>query len=303
MTAAGRGRGAAAPRTRRTGLRSERRRRGGSGRDRRRHQSAGGYTRDVPLRLQMAAGWKPADSASAALWVVGEIGGVADLGPQWSEGFDATATLTTPADVTVATGRLTSPRGAHVPRRADAIAAARRRRLHPARRRARRSGVHSVARGAAFAIPESPGAAGALFVRRGPSTANKEVPTADLRFRRSESIRLEIPTTAGAAGAARLPRSHREAARGPRRRRRARRCRRVAVAHRAARARAAGAGRLRDRDRERGPADAVGFQNRPLEDIADRRNCRFIEDWGKSTCKSAICNLRSDRSTSRRVQT
>jgi hypothetical protein len=55
-----------------------------------------------------------------------------------------------------------------------------------------------------FAIPESPGAAGALFIRRGPSTANKEVPTADLRFRRSESIRLEIPTTAGAAGAARL---------------------------------------------------------------------------------------------------
>jgi hypothetical protein len=55
-----------------------------------------------------------------------------------------------------------------------------------------------------FAIPESPGAAGALFVRRGPSTANKETPTADLRFRRSESIRLEIPTTAAEAGAARL---------------------------------------------------------------------------------------------------
>ena len=39
-----------------------------------------GYTRDVPLRLQMAAGWKPGDSASAALWVVGELGGVADAG-------------------------------------------------------------------------------------------------------------------------------------------------------------------------------------------------------------------------------
>ena len=71
-----------------------------------------GYARDVPLRVQMAAGWKPADTASAALWVVGEIGGVADLGPQWGEGFDATATLTTPADVTVATGRVSSPRGA-----------------------------------------------------------------------------------------------------------------------------------------------------------------------------------------------
>jgi len=43
---------------------------------------------------------------------VGELGGVADAGPQWNEGFDATATLTTPADVTVATGRLTATRGA-----------------------------------------------------------------------------------------------------------------------------------------------------------------------------------------------
>ena len=164
-----------------------------------------GYTREVPLRVQMAAGWKPADTASAALWVVGEIGGVADLGPQWSEGFDATATLTTPADVTVATGRVSSPRGA----RAFRIA------LTPSQplaagdyilRVGARAGPASIPSREVlrFAIPESPGAAGALFIRRGPSTANKEVPTADLRFRRSESIRLEIPTTAGAAGAARL---------------------------------------------------------------------------------------------------
>src|SRR5207248_11507682 len=55
-----------------------------------------------------------------------------------------------------------------------------------------------------FSIPGTPGSAGALFVRRGTTTGNKEVPTADLRFRRSESIRVEIPTTAAAAGPARL---------------------------------------------------------------------------------------------------
>jgi VWFA-related protein len=164
-----------------------------------------GYTRDVPLRVQMAVGWRPADSTSAALWVVGEIGGVADLGPQWSEGFDATATLTTPADVTVATGRVSPARGA----RAFRIA------LTPSQplaagdyilRVGARAGAASIPSREVlrFAIPESPGAAGALFVRRGPSTANKEVPTADLRFRRSESVRVEIPTTAAAAGAARL---------------------------------------------------------------------------------------------------
>ena len=63
-----------------------------------------GYTRDVPLRLQVAAGWKPGDTASAAMWVVGEIGGVAMMGDSWTDGFDATVTLTTPADATVGSG-------------------------------------------------------------------------------------------------------------------------------------------------------------------------------------------------------
>jgi VWFA-related protein len=164
-----------------------------------------GFTREVPLRVQMAVGWKPADAASAALWVVGELGGVTDLGAQWSEGFDATATLTTPADVTVATGRLTTQRGARTFRIA----------LAPSQpllagdyvlRVGARAGPSTIPSREVlrFAIPEAPGSAGALFIRRGPTTGNKEVPTADLRFRRSESIRLEIPTTAGSAGTARL---------------------------------------------------------------------------------------------------
>ena len=164
-----------------------------------------GYTREMPLRVQMAVGWKPGDVASAALWVVGELGGVADAGPQWNEGFDATATLTTPADVTVATGRLTTARGARTFRIA----------LTPSQPLAAGDYVLRVGARAGsatipsrevlrFAIPEAPGSAGALFVRRGPTTGNKEVPTADLRFRRSESVRLEIPTSADAAGTARL---------------------------------------------------------------------------------------------------
>lgn len=164
-----------------------------------------GYTREVPLRVQMAAGWKPGDATSAALWVVGELGGVADAGPQWNEGFDATATLTTPADVTVATGRLTATRGARTFRIA----------LTPSQPLAAGEYVLRVGARAGpstipsrevlrFAIPEAPGSAGALFVRRGPTTGNKEVPTADLRFRRSESVRIEIPTSADVAGTARL---------------------------------------------------------------------------------------------------
>ena len=43
-----------------------------------------------------------------------------------------------------------------------------------------------------LAIPAAPDAFGALFVRRGQATGNREVPTADLRFRRSEQIKVEI---------------------------------------------------------------------------------------------------------------
>ena len=49
-----------------------------------------------------------------------------------------------------------------------------------------------------------PEAVGALFVRRGPSTGNKEAPTADLRFRRNEQVRVEIPIASSEPLTARL---------------------------------------------------------------------------------------------------
>ena len=54
-----------------------------------------------------------------------------------------------------------------------------------------------------FSIPASD-SFGALFVRRGQSTGNKDVPTADLRFRRNEQVRVEIPTSSADAATARL---------------------------------------------------------------------------------------------------
>jgi hypothetical protein len=53
-------------------------------------------------------------------------------------------------------------------------------------------------------IPPAPDATGALFSRRGAATGNKDVPTADLRFRRSEQVRVEIPIAAGDPLTARL---------------------------------------------------------------------------------------------------
>ena len=53
-------------------------------------------------------------------------------------------------------------------------------------------------------VPPPPQATGAIWIRRGQTTGNRELPTADLRFRRSDQLRVEIPTLAAEAGAARL---------------------------------------------------------------------------------------------------
>ncbi|PYR44492.1 MAG: hypothetical protein DMF93_00135 [Acidobacteria bacterium] len=166
-----------------------------------------GYTRDVPLRLQLAAGW-PAGGGGGrppTIWVVGEIGGVATIGDAWADGFDATATLTTPAGADVASGRATVARGGRTFRIALAPPTA----IEPGElvlRVSARAGAASIPsrESARVTIPAPPEATGALFVRRGPATGNKEAPTADVRFRRSEQLRVEIPAASGDPPTARL---------------------------------------------------------------------------------------------------
>jgi len=164
-----------------------------------------GYARDVRLRVQVATGWTGAGDRSAALWVVGELGGIATVGDAWAEGFDATATLTTAADATAASGRASVPRGMRTFR----IALSSSQPLEPGEyvlRVGARSGPASIPprETVRVTIPPAPHTTGALFLRRGPATGNREVPTADLRFRRSEQIRVEIPAGDGAEVSARL---------------------------------------------------------------------------------------------------
>jgi hypothetical protein len=166
-----------------------------------------GYARDVPLRLQLAAGWKPGNVTSAAMWIVGEIGGVAAIGDAWNDGFDATATLTTAADATVATGRVTVPRGARTFRMALTSSGP----LEPgdyvlrvgARAAAGTASIPSRET-ARLTIPSAPESVGAIFVRRALATGNKGTPTADLRFRRNEQVRVEVPADSVDSVSARL---------------------------------------------------------------------------------------------------
>jgi VWFA-related protein len=166
-----------------------------------------GYARDVPLRLQLAAGWKPANVTSAAIWIVGEIGGVAAIGDAWNDGFDATATMTTPADATVASGRVTVPRGGRTFRMALTSSGPLASGEYVLRVGARAAaGTASIPsrETARLTIPPAPESVGAIFVRRALATGNKDTPTADLRFRRNEQVRVEVPADSADSVGARL---------------------------------------------------------------------------------------------------
>jgi len=144
-------------------------------------------TRDLPLRVYATAGWRPGAGGSpeAAFWAVGEV---VDRIP----GSDLDATLLTAGGELV-----TSARGRIEPGTTSALVA-----IVPAQPVAAGDYVVRVrsqgpAGSETVTIPVTLQAAsqpsGAVFIRRGPSTGNKEVPTADLRFRRSDRIRVELP--------------------------------------------------------------------------------------------------------------
>ena len=159
--------------------------------------------RDLPLRVHVTAGWRAgADGRpQATFWTVGEV---VDRIP----GSDLEAVVTTAAGETVA-----SARGRIAPGTTSAIVA-----VAPAQSESVQAGDYVVrvrSQGPVgtetLSIPVTLRAAsqssGAVFVRRGPSTGNREVPTADLRFRRSDRIRVEVPAAADVASARLLDRT------------------------------------------------------------------------------------------------
>ncbi len=165
----------------------------------------GGYVREVPLRVQAATGWKAGDPPTAVVWIEGELGAGAEFADMWKGGAIATVEMASADGPSLASTRATIAAGA----RAFRVA------LTPAQPIA--AGDYIVRVGARstdatiptrdtmhITVPPSPQASGAMWIRRGQSTGNREVPTADLRFRRSEQVKVEIPTVATEAGQARL---------------------------------------------------------------------------------------------------
>ena len=163
------------------------------------------YGREVPIRAQAVGGWRTGDPPVPVVWLVGELGAAPEFNEQWRSGASVTFELAGADGHSIASAR------------ADVAAGARGFRATLAPDRPLAPGEYLVriaARGVDSTIPTrdtlhvslspSPRSTGAIWIRRGISTGNREVATADLRFRRSEQARVEIPTVATQAAAARL---------------------------------------------------------------------------------------------------
>jgi VWFA-related protein len=157
------------------------------------------YSRETPVQVRAAAGWTP--DHMLAIWTVGEFSGA-----DWKSGGQADVLLVGSDRQTHATAHTQLTPGTRsfrvrlVP--TDPIPAG----DYSIVVRSRGAGAAAEPSSDAlpFVVPPAPDAAGVLFLRRGVTTGNRDIPTADARFRRTEQIRVEIPTVESRPSTARL---------------------------------------------------------------------------------------------------
>jgi hypothetical protein len=162
--------------------------------------------RDLPLRVYVTAGWRPGANGQPvpAFWTVGEVvdripgadldavllNGDSDIVSQAkariAPGTSSTIVQLVP-DTPLAPGDYTMRVRSQTPAGSETMSM-------PVR------------------LPAASQASGAVFIRRGPSTGNKEMPTADLRFRRSERVRVEVPSAVDVTSARLLDRTGKQIA-------------------------------------------------------------------------------------------
>jgi VWFA-related protein len=160
------------------------------------------FSRERPLRLHVATGYLP--SGAAAIWGIAEVPAATGR-HDWSEGGQADATLTNSSGKTVETQKLTIPPGARslkfVLGSGFTLAPGEYQVQLRAKGAAASLGAMESAR---VLVAASPVARGTVVLRRSVTTGNQPMPTADLRFRRTERISIESPTTSTDAGTAQL---------------------------------------------------------------------------------------------------
>jgi VWFA-related protein len=157
------------------------------------------YTRELPLRLLTAVGWSAARTPT--VWVVAEAG----RGQDWMGGGSANAMLVDTAGTTVASTDAAIDPGARSVRLALTPATTIAPGEYDVQLRVKGAGsATATTDDTRVAIAAAPAPTGALFMRRGPTTGNRDQPTADLRFHRSERLTVEVPAVSSEPPQARL---------------------------------------------------------------------------------------------------
>ena len=157
------------------------------------------FSRELPLRVQASAAWTSA--RSTIVRAVVEVPRGTASGDDWSQGGQVDATLLNSTNKPVAKGSATLQPGTFVAQISIAPPAP----LEPGDYKllVRTKGVSALGstESVTFTLEADPLGAGHLYFRRmGP----REVPTADLRFRRTERLIIETPASLGSDIAARL---------------------------------------------------------------------------------------------------
>jgi VWFA-related protein len=162
----------------------------------------GVLSRERPLRMHIASGYLP--SGTANIWGVAEVPAASER-HDWVEGGQADAMLIDSGGRTLLTERLTIPPGARSLRFAIGSAATLAPGDYQVQLRAKGTAASlGTMESARITLAASPKASGAVVLRRSVTTGNQPMPTADLRFRRTERISVEVPTTSTDAGTAQL---------------------------------------------------------------------------------------------------
>jgi VWFA-related protein len=157
------------------------------------------YSRELPLRVQAAVAWT--GGRAVIVRAVVEVPRSTATGDNWSQGGQVEATLSNAAGKPVAKSSATLEPGTFAAQIAIAPPAP----LEPGDYKVliRTKGVAALGstESFSFTLDADPLGTGTLFFRR---FGQREVPTADLRFRRTERIIVETPASLGGAISARL---------------------------------------------------------------------------------------------------
>ena len=160
------------------------------------------FSRERPLRLHVVTGYLP--SGAATLWGIAEVPAATGR-HDWIEGGQADAALVDSSGKNIATQRVTIPAGARSLKFAFGPGLTLAPGDYQVQLRAKGTAA-SLGAMESVRVPLAPPpiAHGTVVFRRSVTTGNQLMATADLRFRRTERISVETPTTTTDAGTAQL---------------------------------------------------------------------------------------------------